>query len=249
MRMNLKRQKKKKKKILKIVIMIVILLTIMIIVFIKHYSQKSLPILLSYAETETKKLTILIINKAVTKEISNIETDELFNIIYSPDGDIQMVDFNSQNTTKILSMMTSLVELNLRAIEEGKIDMLELPDNSLESYNMDLLAKGIVFEIPLGVVTDSSLLYNLGPKVPVRLSLIGDVSTNFKTEIEEYGINSALLKLMIDIEVTTRIILPVVSDEITIDCSIPIAIKIIQGKIPEYYINGLTTRSNMIEEK
>ena len=37
--------------------------------------------------------------------------------------------------------MTSLVELNLRAVEEGKIDMLELPENSLSNYNMELLSK------------------------------------------------------------------------------------------------------------
>ena len=41
--------------------------------------------------------------------------------------------------------MTSLIELNLRAIEEGKIDMLELPLNSLDAYDMDLLDKGYYY--------------------------------------------------------------------------------------------------------
>lgn len=219
----------------------------MIMVFINYYSKKSLPVLVSYAESEAKKLTILIINKAVTKQISSMETDDLFDIIYSSDGEIQMIDFNSKNATKILSTMTSLVELNLRAVEEGKIDMLELPENSLSDYDIDLLEKGIIFEIPLGITTGSNLLYNIGPKIPVRLSLVGDVSTCFKTEIEEYGINSALLKLMINIKVTTKVILPIVTDEVIIDCNIPIAMKIIQGKIPDYYMNGFTTKSNIVE--
>ena len=249
MMMNLKPRRKKRRNIMKIIIIIVVLLIVSVGLFINYYSKKSLPILMSYAEAETKKLTILIINKAITKEISNIETDELFNIIYGDDGDIKMIDFNSQNTTKILTMMTTLVELNLRAVEEGKIDMLELPENSLASHDMNLLRQGIILEIPLGITTNSNLLYNLGPKVPVRLSLVGNVSTNFKTDIEEYGINSALLKLTIDIEVTTKTILPVVSDENTISCNIPIAIKIIQGKIPDYYMNGFATKSNIVEEK
>ena len=143
--------------------------------------------------------------------------------------------------------MTSLVELNLRAVEEGKIDMLELPDNSLSDYNMNLLEKGIIVEVPLGIITNSSLLYNIGPKIPVKLSLVGDVVTGFSSEVVEYGINNALLKLMIDIKVDTKIILPIVSDQITIDCSIPIAMKVIQGKIPSYYIDGFTTKSNIVE--
>ena len=141
--------------------------------------------------------------------------------------------------------MTSLVELNLRAVEEGKIDMLELPENSLSDYNMDLLEKGIIVEVPLGIVTGSNLLYNIGPKIPVKLSLIGDVSTGFSTEVVEYGINNALLKLMIDIKVDTKIILPIISDNLTIECSIPIAMKVVQGTIPNYYINGFTTKSNI----
>lgn len=248
MRMKLKKEKKKKKKFCLLIIIFIMIIT-STFYFIYYYSNKSIPLLLAYAEAETKKLTILVINKAVTKQINNIELSEVFDIHYNDDGEIQLIDFNSQNTAKILSIMTSLVELNLRAIEEGKIDMLELPENSLSEYNLELLDKGIILEIPLGIVTNSALLYNLGPKVPVKLSLVGDVSTGFSTEVVEYGINNALLKLMIDIKVDTKIILPIVSDTITIDCSIPIAMKVIQGKIPNYYIDGFTTKSNIVEGK
>lgn len=229
------------------IIWIFIFLIIIISLFINYYSRKAIPLILSYAEAETKKLTILIINKAVTKQLNNIDSEELFEVTYNSNGEIILIDFNSKNTSKILSTMTSLVELNLRAVEEGKIDMLELPDNSLEAYDIDLLERGIIFEIPLGIVTNSNLLYNIGPKIPVKLSLVGDVSTGFSSEIVEYGINNALLKLMINIKVDTKIIMPVISDEITIDCSIPIAMKLIQGKIPNYYLNGFTTSSNVIE--
>lgn len=246
MRMILKKTKKKKNGLL-ITIAILISVMTMTFLFINYYSKKALPIILSYAEAETKKLTILVINKAVTKQINNMDTNELFDIAYNKDGEITLIDFNSKKTSKILSTMTSLVELNLRAVEEGKIDMLELPDNSLSDYNMNLLEKGIIVEVPIGIITNSSLLYNIGPKIPVKLSLVGDVVTGFSSEVVEYGINNALLKLMIDIKVDTKIILPIVSDQITIDCSIPIAMKVIQGKIPSYYIDGFTTKSNIVE--
>lgn len=248
MRMNLKsKRKKKNNNVILITITIATMLVIASLLLIKYFSQKAIPTIMSYAESETKKLTILVINRAVTKQISSLDTTELFNIVYNENGEIQLIDFNTKNTSKILSTMTSLVELNLRSLEEGKIDMLELPENSLASYDKTLLEKGIILEVPFGIISNSTFLKNLGPKIPVKLSLVGDVITGLSTEVTEYGINNALLKVNIDINVDTRIILPVVSDEFTIDCSIPIAIKVIQGKIPDYYMNGFTTKSNIIE--
>ena len=134
-------------------------------------------------------------------------------------------------------------------LAEGKIDMIELPENSLSNYNMDLLSKKIICEIPFGLTTGSSLLSNIGPKIPVKISLVGDVSTNFSTEIVEYGINNALLKVIVNISVTTKVILPITSEDLTINANIPIGMKVIQGKIPNYYLNGFTTKSNIVEGK
>ena len=144
MRMILKRKRKKKNKIINTIIIILIFLALFIIIFINYYSNKSKDVLMAYAESETRKLTILVINKAITKQMSDSWANDIFDVVYNDKGEIILIDFNSQNTDKILSTMTSLIELNLRAIEEGKIDMLELPNNSLESYDMDLLEKGII---------------------------------------------------------------------------------------------------------
>lgn len=245
MRMVLRNKKKKSNKLL-ICIIIFIFLVIVSFGFINYYSNRALPLLMSYAEAETKKLIILVINKAVTKQINNVDTDQIFDVTYNKDGEVILVDFNSKRTSIALSTITSLVELNLRAIEEGKIDMLELPDNSLDSFNTELLEKGVILEVPLGVISNSSFLTNLGPKIPVKLSLIGDVSSGFSTEVVEYGINNALIKLYIDVEVNAKVVLPIVSDDMSISASIPIAMKVIQGKIPEYYLNGFTTKSNIV---
>ena len=245
MRMSL-RKKKKKNNVMFILISIFVFLIVSTFIFINYYSNKALPLLVSYAEAEAKKLIILVINKAVTKQISNVDTNDIFEVTYNNNGEVILVDFNSKRTSIALSTITSLVEINLRAIEEGRIDMIELPDNSLEAFDTDLLEKGIILEVPLGVISNSALLANIGPKVPVKLSLIGDVSSGFSTEVEEYGINNALITLKIDVEVNAKVVLPFVSDDMNISASIPIAMKVIQGKIPEYYLNGFTTKSNIV---
>lgn len=245
MRMLL-RKKKRRVNILLICIIIFIFLFVTSSFFINYYSRKAIPLLMSYAEAESKKLIILVINKAVTKQINNVDTEQIFEVTYNNNGEVILIDFNSKRTSIALSTITSLVEVNLRAIEEGKIDMIELPDNGLDVFDTDLLEKGIILEVPLGVISNSVLLANLGPKVPVRISLIGDVSSGFSTDVKEYGINNALITLNIDVSVDTKVVLPFVSEDMNVSASIPIAMKVIQGKIPEYYLNGFTTKSNIV---
>ena len=40
-------------------------------------------------------------------------------------------------------------------------------------------------------------------------------------------------------DATTLLILPFVTDKISIHITIPVALKLIQGTVPNYYLNGL----------
>ena len=91
MRMILKK-KNKKHNILLIILLILTSVIILSLTFINYYSKKAYPILKSYAEAETKKLTILIINKAVTKQLYNMDVEELFKITYNKEGEIILID-------------------------------------------------------------------------------------------------------------------------------------------------------------
>ena len=117
------RKKKRKVNILFICIIIFIFLVVVSGYFVNYYSKKAIPLLMSYAEAESKKLIILVINKAVTKQINNVDTDQIFEVTYNNNGEVILVDFNSKRTSIALSTITSLVEVNLRAIEEGKIEL------------------------------------------------------------------------------------------------------------------------------
>lgn len=234
--MNLKRRKKKK--IINKIFLLFILIIIISFFVIKIFDNRVKPILLSYAEAETRKLTTLVINKAVTKQIAlNMDPDNLYEIETNSNNEINIVSYNSTTVTKILNSITNLVQLNLKSIEEGNIDLLELPDN----YNTDKLKEGIIYEIPFGAITNISFLSNLGPKIPVKLHLIGDVTSGIRSNLTEYGINNALLEIGVNIEVTCRINMPFISKQIKVDNTVPIVIKLIQGKVPEYYFNGFSS--------
>lgn len=246
--MALKLYKKRKNSKLGLITILIFLSLSVSFFFIIYLSKKINPIFMSYAESETRKLMTLVINKSLTKELTlKDEIDNIYHITKSNNEDIQIIDFDSKEVTKFLNNITNLIQNNLKAIEEGNIDLIDLEENTLDKYDKDLLKKGIIYEIPILAATNSSLLSNIGPRIPVRFYLIGDVTSNVETEVKEYGINNALVKLSIRINVSGKVNLPFVSENVTVDMVIPVSMKIIQGKIPEFYLDGFKSTSNLVE--
>ena len=222
-----------------------LLCVIITIIVLKIISIRVSPILMNYAELETKKLSSIVINRAVNKQLANgMNIDEMFNIIKNDNGEIATIDFNPAIVNKVLNTTTNVVLINLKAIEEGNIDFIELPD-TLISNDKDKLKNGIIYEIPLGTITNSGFLSNLGPKIPIKLNIIGSVESNVKTNIKEYGINNALVEIYIRISVTEQINVPFISKRVTVTSDIPVALKVIQGSVPKYYGGTLSKQSNI----
>lgn len=222
-----------------------LLCVIITIIVLKIISIRVSPILMNYAELETKKLSSIVINRAVNKQLANgMNIDEMFNIIKNDNGEIATIDFNPAIVNKVLNTTTNVVLINLKAIEEGNIDFIELPD-ILISYDKEKLKNGIIYEIPLGTITNSGFLSNLGPKIPIKLNIIGSVESNVKTNIKEYGINNALVEIYIRISVTEQINVPFISKRVTVTSDIPVALKVIQGSVPKYYGGTLSKQSNI----
>ena len=167
-RMHLKKYKKNKG-INKIILIIILLIVILIYIF-KIFNDKALPQFISYSEIETKKIVTSLINDTVAHEISNnINLDNLF-VTVKDNNDIKNIDFNTGEVNKILSNISKVVESNLKYLETGQIDKLYL------DYDIDKekFKKGIIYELPSGIIFNNVLLNNILPKIPVKISLIGE---------------------------------------------------------------------------
>ncbi|MEG0994523.1 MAG: sporulation protein YunB [Bacilli bacterium] len=238
--MYLKSQHKKNK--LSILLISIFLSVILSLVVINYLGSKITSKLMTYAEDEASRFASLVINKTVTKKvISDLNIEELFIIFKNNDGDIQSIDFNPITVNKILGDATALVQKNLKHIEEGNMTLLKLDNyNNLTSKK---LKEGIIAEIPIGMSSNNSLISNLGPKIPVRIKLLGEVNSSVTTSIENYGINNALIQIFIHLEVGTRVIMPFQSKKVIVGLDIPLGIKILQGKVPGLYNNYLNKNS------
>lgn len=241
----MRRMRLKKKKTIESKLIIIILIIVGIYFSLKIISNKITPILLNYGELETRRIANIIVSKAVDEEILGIIDDNFF-LITRENDEIKSIDFDPIKLNTFLTKIIDKVQTNLKLLESGEIDKLDLDNELLVYYDKEKLKEGVFYEIPMGVIFNNALLSNLGPKIPVRFTLMGEVISNLETKITNYGINNALIETSINLKLTEKVLLPISSKSIEVEYNIPLSVKMIQGNIPEYYFNGLESKSIVV---
>ncbi len=230
----------------KLLILSFFLIFIVVFLILFEINQKVKPKLEQYSEYELKKFNSLIINQTIIKEINDtVSLGDLFSIPKSEENSIHTIDFNPIAVNRLLSIITNSIQTDFQKIEQGQFEELSIKDTILSSYHKDLLKRGIVFTIPSGMVFDNFLFSNLGPKIPVRFSLTGDIISNIQTKVTNYGINNALIEVFANVTISERMILPFFSKNIQTTVSVPIIMKLIEGSVPNYYFSGIDKNSNI----
>lgn len=227
-----------------IIILLIILILICLFFVFKFIGNRITPVMMIIAETEAKKLATLIIGNSVSNELSEtLDFENLFIISKDNEGNIQTMDYNSVIVNQTLNAAVERIHRNLRYIETGEIEKLDFASNSLSRYNQEDLKKGIFYEIPLGSLFKNAFLVNLGPKIPVKFSLLGDTLANLTTKVTGYGINNALIEITMHLTVRIRVIIPLSTKEIEMEQFVPFSFKIIQGTVPNYFFSGYNQNS------
>ena len=226
--MKLKRYKKKKiSSYISLGIILIIISLIMAFAVIDYFADKANRILLPMAESQTRKVVTMVINDACRDIIID---NNLYEIVREDNDEIKMITYNSFEVTKLINMVTSNIENMIGDIENGRINYY--------GESGEYLDGGVIAEIPFGVIFGNSMLSNIGPKVKLRLNLLGDIISNIETEVKPYGINNAYVEMRITLTVTARILLPFVSEKVVISNVIPLSMNIVQGNVPEAYISS-----------
>ncbi len=223
---NLTRRKK--------VIVVIILILFLIWNIFSYLNNVISSIIIEYAEVEIEKLSTLVINEAINSEVTHdLDVDNLYEITTDYEGYINSIDLDPIIVNKLLSTATSEVQKNLNLISKGELSEMGIESNNLQYFNKN---EGIIFKIPIGVIFNNTLLANYGFKVPVRLSYVGNIESNIQTKVTEYGMNNAVIEVFVRVTVNQKLILPLTSKVVTTSTDIPVAIKIINGKVPDYYL-------------
>lgn len=215
----------------KISLLLVIIFIILIISFfiVNYIDKKISPIIMDYSKSEIKKIASIIINRSIRDNLLDDGIlDELF-IVGKDNNEITSVTLDSVIVNKITNRISDACEDNLRLIEKGEYNKLRDEFNLGKEY----------FLVPSGVIFTNSILSNIGPKIPINLKIIGNVTSGIKADVKEYGINNSLITISVEISVELMVILPLSSDYVSITNYVPIMVKLVQGEVPDIYGGSL----------
>ena len=96
-----------------------------------------------------------------------------------------------------------------------------------------------------GSFTGFKLLSGKGPGVPIRISSIGNVETDLRSEFTSQGINQTLHRVYLQVGCEVRILTPYEDITEKIKNQVLIAENVIVGRIPNTYYNfeGIDTNT------
>ena len=179
------------------------------------------------AVQEVENIISKMVNALATEEDYDVE--KLYIVEKNANDEIIMIDFDQSEVNRVLERITANLGTYLVALEKGNIYFTSIIKNQDDDIYQ--------YYLRMGNVTGNLFLENLGAKVPLRINFIGNINSSIDFETEEYGINNIITKLFLKLELNVSVILPMSAKQSTVSTEIPIAIKMVQGLIPDYYQN------------
>ena len=226
---------KKKNKIALLIFLIFITNVILFNIFGNRLS-KNISVMTS---VKIEEITKYYMNKVIKKYL-NIDTNNYIKL-NSVNNNIVSIDINNNESNKLLKNVIDDLESVVRDIEKGNINNYSNLEFIYGNNN------NLMLLIPLGTLFNNSLLYDIGPKIPVKVSFLENVDAYLDVSVEDYGINNALVKLFINIKMEQIIEMPIDKNKTNIEYRFLIASKLVNGVVPSIYGYNLKDNSNLVK--
>lgn len=185
-------------------------------------------------------MTTNIVNDAVLNYKKNgVELNNLIITTVNNKDEVISVDVDMQKGYELMEGVVGEIRKNIRKFQE----------TDYEYYNMESLyydRNSIVVMIPMGAITGQNLIVNLGPKVPVKLSLLENVKGSIRTEVQDYGINNSLVNVYLKIVIEQNIEMPSATDSFFNKEEMLISSKLIHGTVPNFIGNFKNSESEVV---
>ena len=204
---NVKKIKDKKKFIF------IIFFLITIITSVKIMIDSVSPVFEKLCEDEAKSIATLVTNEKATEVMNKHNYEEMFTIEKDSSGNITMVKSNIYPINDIISDAARKIQEDLNS--RGKEDI----------------------EIPLGSFSGIKLLAGRGPGVKIKISSIGNIDTDLRSEFTAKGINQTLHRVYLQVNCEVSILTPFKDITKSISNQVLLIENVIMGKIPETYYN------------
>ena len=193
-----------------VIIGIILLIAFLVAKMVLNYLN---PMFDSLCNLKARGIAIKIINQKAKESLENVDYNDLITIIRGDQGEIKMVKANVISINKIAAEITLEIQ---KALENEK---------NTKVY------------IPMGSFLGNEIFYNIGPKIPIRITSTGAVTTDFKSEFRSGGINQTIHRIYLHTTCRVNIVTPVKTIGCDMTNEILVAENVIVGPIPDSYYN------------
>ena len=199
---------KKGKRMLKVIIILMIAFTVAKIIL-----DSILPVFDKLCEEKAMSIATIISNNKATEVMAEHTYDELFTIEKDNNGNITMIKSNVIPINEIISDVAIKIQEEFN--KQGRENI----------------------EIALGSFTGVKLLAGRGPGIKIRISTVGNVETDLRSEFIAQGINQTLHRIYLQVKCEVSILTPF--KDITKDITNQVLIleNVIIGTVPDTYYN------------
>jgi len=210
---NRKRSLRTNKKLFKFLFIIIVIFALFVIVV-----RAITPVFNELCSNKAKSIATIITNDETTNAIKDYKYSDFIIVHKDDNGNILMLESNMKNINIVISNVANRIQVCI---------------NNTKSEDVT---------ISLGSFTGVSILSGRGIKVPIRISTIGNVKTNVRSEFISQGINQTLHRLYLDIESEISVLTSFNTINESIKNQLILAENIIVGEIPETYydLNGIS---------
>ena len=211
---------KKRRKVVEIIVVLIIAFSV-----VKLVLDAVLPIFNTLCENRAKSIATIISNEQATIVMTEHSYDELFTIEKDNNGNVVMIKANVVPINEIISDVANKIQEQID--QRGREDV----------------------EIALGSFTGFKLLAGRGPGIKIRISSIGNVETDLRSEFTSQGINQTLHRVYLQVKCRVSILTPFNDIEQEITNQVLLAENVIVGNLPSTYYNleGLNGKSDALE--
>lgn len=180
---------------------------------IRWFDTALRPQLIAISEAEVQNQLTQIADRAVARTLADQE------LVYG--------DMVTLQTEEGLSALTT----DTAGLNRLRVSVLEDIITQLESLDSDSLG------VPLGALTGIDLFSALGPALPVRVISVASAEGTYRNDFTSAGINQTLHRVMLDVALNARLLLPGGIVEVSVSTPICVAETVIIGQVPQTYLN------------
>lgn len=191
----------------------IIIFSIFITLLYSYFINQVGPLIKTLCDTRAKAIALKVTNETIKEYMTDLTYENLMQIKTGENGKITGLSADTLEMNKLSVKISYGIQEKLMNIEDIEI------------------------VVPIGKLLGWSIFSGYGPKINVKMTPTGNVTTDFKTEFKSEGINQTRHRIYIAIKTSVRMVTPFVSDTVTFEENLTVAETVIVGDTPATYYN------------